>query len=320
MSDVKVVAFKSDIDELGNTIKKRSKADYDLVFPDDFVTEIEKIQDYLEDYLNGELQEYSSDEKYLPEYLFYYCDSIEEVDLPKAVSIGECSFTYCSNLRKVNLPKIKTLPQYAFRNCENLQEINIPLVTELPYYCFYNCINFPGLDLTNIKVLGSYCFYGCQGITSVDLSNISSIGDYVFQNCNNLQEVIYPSELTTVSYYLFAGCTSLQNFDFSNIITINSSAFSRCPLTEVNLPKITRLSNYCFNGCSNLVKVVIRQNTSVCTLSSTNVFGSTPIANGEGFIYVPDELLEDYKVATNWSTYAEQIKPLSEYVEEEVQQ
>lgn len=315
MSDVKVVAFKSDIDELGNAIKKRSKADYDLVFPDDFVTEIEKIQDYLEEYLTGELKEYSSDERYLPEYLFYYCDSIEEVDFPKAVSIGGGAFGYCSNLRKVNLSKMKTLPESVFIGCENLQEINIPLVTELPYQCFYNCTNFPGLDLTNIKTLANYCFCGCNGITLVDLSNISSIGENVFRNCSNLQEVIYPAELTTVSYYLFYGCTSLQNFDFSNITTINSSAFSRCPLTEVNLPKITRLNSNCFNNCSNLVKVVIRQNTSVCTLSSTNVFNSTPIANGEGFIYVPDELLEDYKVATNWSTYAEQIKPLSELAE-----
>ena len=315
MSDVKIVAFKSDIDELGNAIKKRSKADYDLVFPDDFVTEIERIQDYLEDYLTGELKEYSSDERYLPEYLLYYCDSIEEVDFPKAVSIEENTLRSCSNLRKINLPKVKTLPKNVFYNCKNLQEINIPLVTELPYQCFYNCTNFPGLDLTNIKTLDSYCFYGCEGITSVDLSNISSIGEGVFYNCSNLQEVIYPAEFSAVPYQLFRGCTSLQDFDFSNITTINTSAFSSCPLTEVNLPKITRFNGYCFGGCSNLAKVVIRQNTSVCTLSSTNVFNSTPIANGEGFIYVPDELLEDYKVATNWSTYAEQIKPLSEYVE-----
>ena len=315
MSDVKIVAFKSDIDELGNAIKKRSKADYDLVFPDDFVTEIERIQDYLEDYLLGELTEYSSDERYLPEYLFYHCDSIEEVDFPKAISIGENTLRGCSNLRKINLPKVKTLPKNVFYNCKNLQEINIPLVTELPYQCFYNCTNFPGLDLTNIKTLDSYCFYGCEGITSVDLSNISSIGEGVFYNCSNLQEVIYPAEFSAVPYQLFRGCTSLQNFDFSNITTIYSSAFSKCPLTEVNLPKITRLNGYCFGECSNLVKVIIRQNTSVCTLSSTNVFNSTPIANGEGFIYVPDELLEDYKVATNWSTYVEQIKPLSELAE-----
>ena len=34
-----------------------------------------------------------------------------------------------------------------------------------------------------------------------------------------------------------------------------------------------------------------------------------------GVIYVPDESLEAYKTATNWSYYADIIKPLSEYTE-----
>jgi len=33
-------------------------------------------------------------------------------------------------------------------------------------------------------------------------------------------------------------------------------------------------------------------------------------------IYVPDNLVEQYKTATNWSRHADKIKPLSEYVEE----
>lgn len=44
----------------------------------------------------------------------------------------------------------------------------------------------------------------------------------------------------------------------------------------------------------------------------TNAFTGTKIASGTGYVYVPDELVEEYKVATNWSTFANQIKPLSE--------
>jgi hypothetical protein len=36
----------------------------------------------------------------------------------------------------------------------------------------------------------------------------------------------------------------------------------------------------------------------------------------DGAIYVPDDKVEALKVATNWSTFADIIKPLSEYVEE----
>ena len=34
-----------------------------------------------------------------------------------------------------------------------------------------------------------------------------------------------------------------------------------------------------------------------------------------GKIYVPDNSVDAYKAATNWSQYADRIKPLSEYVE-----
>lgn len=56
---------------------------------------------------------------------------------------------------------------------------------------------------------------------------------------------------------------------------------------------------------------------TVCVLVDKIAFNSTPIANGTGYIYVPDALVNDYKKATNWSVYANQIKPLSEYVESE---
>ena len=35
----------------------------------------------------------------------------------------------------------------------------------------------------------------------------------------------------------------------------------------------------------------------------------------DGRIYVPDDKVESLKTATNWSVFADIIKPLSEYVE-----
>ena len=34
--------------------------------------------------------------------------------------------------------------------------------------------------------------------------------------------------------------------------------------------------------------------------------------DGTDYIYVPDNLVDGFKIATNWSTYATQIKPISE--------
>ena len=52
--------------------------------------------------------------------------------------------------------------------------------------------------------------------------------------------------------------------------------------------------------------------TTPPTLNYFVSYQTTEIKN----IYVPDEAIEDYKAATNWSEYASIIKPLSEYVEE----
>ncbi len=54
--------------------------------------------------------------------------------------------------------------------------------------------------------------------------------------------------------------------------------------------------------------------TAVPTLSNSNAFANTPIAQGTGYIYVPDNLVASFKTATNWSTYASQIKGVSELV------
>ena len=61
---------------------------------------------------------------------------------------------------------------------------------------------------------------------------------------------------------------------------------------------------------SGLNKLTI--NTSkVCTLASASCLDGTPIANGIGNIYVPAELVEDYKKDSNWIIYADRISAIS---------
>ena len=51
----------------------------------------------------------------------------------------------------------------------------------------------------------------------------------------------------------------------------------------------------------------------MATLSNTNAFSSTPIASGTGYIYVPRALVDSYKAASKWSTYANQFRALEDY-------
>ena len=65
-----------------------------------------------------------------------------------------------------------------------------------------------------------------------------------------------------------------------------------------------------FRGCSSLTSVTFTGN--VVPPYGTNMFYNTPIAAGNGYIYVPDNLVDAYKAASGWSNHATVIKGISE--------
>lgn len=188
-----------------------------------------------------------------------------------------------------------------------------------------------------VQSIGDRAFNGCSELTSVDFPAATTIGNYAFYECKKLTNVNF-SAVTTISASAFDSCFSLTSANFPEATAISNSAFNGCRgLTSVNFPAVTIIGSYVFNGCSkltsidfpalaairdgafidckNLTSVVLRKTDTICTLSANFSFNNTPIKNGTGYIYVPDALVDQYKAATNWSTYAANIKPLSEYTE-----
>ena len=145
---------------------------------------------------------------------------------------------------------------------------------------------------TRVTSVGAYCAYNYTALTSINLPAATSIGQYAFYGCTGLTDVNLPAA-TTIGQYAFSGCSNLECVDLSGSAkpTINT---------------------YAFNGCSKLNAVIIRSDT-VATLSGTNAISGTLIAMGLGGIYVPDDLVDTYKAATNWATYAANIYPISAY-------
>ena len=112
----------------------------------------------------------------------------------------------------------------------------------------------------------------------------------------------------------FRYCYALTTVDFSQATSIGEHAFDRCNnLTSANFPAATSIGSGAFSYCSKLTSLILRVTTQVCTLSNTNAFNSTPIKSGTGYIYVPAALIDSYKTATNWTTYANQFRALESY-------
>lgn len=105
---------------------------------------------------------------------------------------------------------------------------------------------------------------------------------------------------------------TITEYKENRVTSIGQAALSYCQsLTTVDLPNVTSIGTTAFVGCSALTTVILRSET-VCTAVNANILNNTPIKSGTGYVYVPDDLVDSYKAATNWSTYANQIKPISE--------
>ena len=165
---------------------------------------------------------------------------------------------------------------------------------------------------SSVDKIGNYAFRECYYLTSVNFASVDNIGKYAFTDCSRLTSVDFPS-VDIINVYAFYGCSKLTTVNFPIVTIIDNYVFRSCSkLTSVDFPKVISIGTYAFYNCSALTSVIIRTTSKVCTLYNANAFTSTPIASGTGYIYVPDSLVSSYKSATNWSTYANQIKGLSE--------
>jgi hypothetical protein len=103
--------------------------------------------------------------------------------------------------------------------------------------------------------------------------------------------VNYESDTATnVGVYAFRMCSSLERLKFTQKITFAN-------MSCADTPKLAKL---------------ILTNESVSELSMVGALQNSGIAKGTGYIYVPNNLVDAYKTATNWSTYANQIKSINE--------
>lgn len=143
---------------------------------------------------------------------------------------------------------------------------------------------------------------------------IKIIGNYAFSRRTNLVLKELPETLTDIYGYAFERCTNLAIKSLPVGITLISTAiFSNCTgITEMTCyGAITEILSQCFANTS-LAKFVLPNIRSVPKLHSYGAFNGTPIAKGTGYIYVPDNLVDGFKVASNWSNFADVILPISQ--------
>ena len=205
---------------------------------------------------------------------------------------------------------------YGFDSCKTLLSVDLPNATSVGTYAFQNCSNLTTVDLSNVTTIGDRAFTGCSSLTIVNLPNTTSIGARIFNNCSSLMTIVLPN-VTTTGTYTFNGCSKLTTANLPSVKIVANYTFQNCSnLTTVDLSNASRIGTYVFSGCSKLTTLILRSET-LCSLDNTNSFTNTLInsTSGNGYIYVPRALKDQYVQATNWSTYASKFRAIEDYPE-----
>ena len=201
--------------------------------------------------------------------------------------------------------RVTTVGQYGLYYKKNLVNIDLPSVVSIGDYAMANCHSLISINIPNIETIGTSAFSSCWSLSSINLETVKKISTNAFSGCWKFPSTISLPLLTYIDARAFQNCRLLSRADFPLATTIQSQAFESCySLTKLILrsPTLCRLaSTTAFNYCYHILG----------TVDSTY----NPEGLKDGYIYVPKNLIEQYKVETNWVTYADQFRAIEDYPE-----
>lgn len=120
---------------------------------------------------------------------------------------------------------------------------------------------------------------------------------------------LFDDRITKIKAEAFRGSNELISVSLPNVTITKGSAFAFCPkLQYVDIGCTENIHGYTFQSCPALTTMVIRA-SKVCVL---NTAGNSL---DKCTFYVPSDLVEAYKVATNWSNFADRIRAIEDYPE-----
>lgn len=242
-------------------------------------------------------------------YLFIRLTENIGLEIPTLAIIGATSIDWGDGTVDTNLTHTYAdYGDYVIKISGMTRTTNPLFSSNTVSYCYSLLKWYLGDTVTSI---GSNTLYNCTSLASIVIpESVTSIEKSVFNNCYSLTSIVIPGNVTKIERHTLYNCYSLTNIVIpKNVTSIEDYVFNFCmSLTSITIPeRVTSIGNYAFSNCQSLINYIFNC-TSVPTLPGTNTFSGI---NKAAIIWVKDELVESYKSATNWSTYATYIKPIS---------
>ena len=283
-------------------------------------------------------------------YAFTNCHSLQGLDMPNVVYIGASAFLSCSQFSILSCPNLQYVYSSAFYSA-GLQVIDLPKCAQISYGTFGNNKSLSYVNIPRIRQLSSaYAFAYCGTSNcklQISMPLASNISGAIFYR-TYMSDVYCPNALRiylafSEAYGMFGvnaptcstltgafnKCASIQYFSGLNVRYVGESTFSTVnTISEFIFPNTSVVSNYAmgtgrisgitFLGNENMESMsvggwafyyhqapIVLAYSGMCTLGVNNYITNT--------IYVSASLIENYKIANNWSAFKSQFKDISTY-------
>lgn len=242
---------------------------------------------------------------------FFGCLKLISVEITRnIIAIGSSAFANCAEI-KYAIFKTNEVPITAVSVFENVpQEFRIYVPSALYNGFLESDIwgTYAGVIINSTTVYNNQFSYQTLNDDSVELLQyigvggkvevpgvidgkaVSSVAPYAFFNCVNIQEVIFPDNVTKIGSYAFSGCTLLDTVSVG---------------TEGVASSIKEMGEGVFINCTSLMLIKIYA-ASAPTLGG-NGFENVPASLA---IRVPSSSVSLFVTADKWKNYASNIYSL----------
>ena len=263
------------------------------------------------------------------DYAFYKCTALTSVTLPEQLKhIGNRAFAQDTKIAgNIVIPEgVNYIEERAFFNLTGVSQfqvlattpptlestnvftnVNAPIVIPCGYGLVYRKANiWKDLNLSTCEVLIENLYYMPVG------DNEAHIIGYDNKPAGTLTipgSVVIGSKtrtVTTLADSLFFDCKEISSVIFNEgLESIGERAFVRCGLTgTIVLPStLTTIGERAFSYCDNVEKYILQAMTPPAL--ANDVFTGS---NSKALFYISCEAMDDYKVATNWSSLKDRFR------------
>lgn len=206
---------------------------------------------------------------------------------------------------------LNSLQKYVDMISGDITSVSDENATSVRSSCFYYCGKLQEVYLPNVTFIGLSAFRGCGMLSKINIQNVETLDDSALAGCCRIIELYLPKAIT-IGNSACNRMTALKKVTIGNIKTIEAYAFDgniNCEEIDISLNEnVDSIGAYAFFN-NKLSKLIIR-GTALIPLASSNALVGTLIADGTGKIYVDPSMVDTYKTATNWSTYASVIEAI----------